>query len=455
MESVTTNRAAHGLLLAWFVTSPVASFFARYPLEKSIITYDRAVIFIVVAMLSWSYRRRAKAAGIPITALPLEIAWTLLSVLMLINVAVKSGDVGHATRIVIDAFWLPLAAFHVARSHFDPRGKAPALVLGAAMVGVMLFAIGAYEFVTGTDLFHYKGSELVREGELRVNGPFASDSSYAIICLLIAVFLAFALRAFNARLDRAARLVYGFAIAASIAASMLSRFRMVAAAAVACWVIFAAVRGAETGWIRKVKNVWRTQRISPSSLRLHPFTMAVTVLIALVALSGLVASATLGQRLASARNAYGRLATWEAATRIAAENPLLGVGITNYTDYFRAKYFDSERPVESIIEARAALSPHSNPLWVAAEVGALGFALYVIANVYIFRMGYLALKRAEDRRQRAAAACFVALAVAYFLPGLTLTSGVYSDLNLYFFFLLGLLANRFLGYGLHKRVTGN
>ena len=441
--------------MLWFVTTPVASFFLRYPLEKSLITYDRAVIFIVVAVLLWGHRARAKTANTHVSALPFEVAWALLSVLMLINVAVKSGNAGYATRVVVDAFWLPLAAFHVARRHFDPRGKAPAILLGAATVGLMLFAIGAYEFVTGTDLFRYKGSELIREGELRVNGPFASDSSYAIISLLIAVFLAFAPRVFNVKLDRAARLVYGFAIAASVAASMLSRFRMVAAAVVVCWLIFAAARGAETGWAARVKSAWRTKRLSPSSLKLHPFTMTVIVLIALVALSALVASASLGQRLASARNAYGRLATWEAAARIAAENPLLGVGITNYTDYFRAKYFESERPVESIIEARAALSPHSNPLWVAAEVGAPAFALYAMANVYIFRMGYRALKRAGDRRRRAAALCFVALSVAYFLPGLTLTSGVYSDLNLYFFFLLGLLANRFLGYGSHERVTGN
>lgn len=461
MENITENRTTHPLfsvetiLLAWFVTTPVASFFLRYPLDKSIITYDRAAIVLVIAMLLWRYWVRAKTASIGVGALPFEIAWALLSVLMLINVAVKSGEVGHATRIVIDAFWLPLAAFYIARRHFDLRGKAPALLLGAVAVGVMLFAIGAYEFVTGTDLFHYKGSDLIREGELRVNGPFASDSSYAIICLLIAVFLAFAPRVFNVRLDRAARLVYRFAVVASIAASMLPRFRMVGAAIIVCWVIFAATGGAQTGWVNKFKSVWQTKRLSLSSLKLHPFTMTVIVLVAFVVLSALVASASLGQRLASARNAYGRLATWEAAARIAAENPLLGVGITNYTDYFRAKYFESERPVESIIEARAALSPHSNPLWVAAEVGAFAFALYVIANVYIFRTGYRAFKRAEDKRQQAAAACFVALAVAYFLPGLTLTSGIYSDLNLYFFFLLGLLANRFLSYGLHKRVTGN
>jgi O-antigen ligase len=459
MENIATNRPpqhlsliAHhfftveSILIAWFITTPVASFFVRYPLEKSIITYDRAVVGLVIIMLLWKYRVRSRenhGAQNQIGALRFEIAWALLSVLMLINVAMKSGDVGPAIRTVIDGFWLPLAVFHIARSHFDLRGRRSALLLGAVVLGVMLFAIGAYEFVTGTDLFHYSGSELIREGELRVNGPFASDSSYAIICMLIAVFLAFAPRALNVRLDRAAKLTYGFAIAASIAAAMLPQFRVVAAAMLVCWLIFAATRSAQAGWLNKIKKAWRTKRFPRSSLELHPFTMSITVLVALAALSLLSASTSLGQRLGSLHNVYGRLATWEAAVRIAAENPLLGVGITNYGDYFRTKYFEGERPVESLIEARAALTPHSNLLWVAAEVGALAFALYLIANVYIFRTGARALNLAADRRQRAAAACFLALAIAYCLPGLTLTSGIYADLNLYFFFLLGLLANSF------------
>ena len=60
-------------------------------------------------------------------------------------------------------------------------------------------------------------------------------------------------------------------------------------------------------------------------------------------------------------------------------------------------------------------------------------------------MGWRALKRAADQRQRIAAACFLALVVAYWLPGLTLASGYYSDLNLYFLFLLGALSTQFSG----------
>jgi hypothetical protein len=84
-------------------------------------------------------------------------------------------------------------------------------------------------------------------------------------------------------------------------------------------------------------------------------------------------------------------------------------------------------------------------LWIASELGLSGLALYVAANLYLFLMGWRVLKRAAPERQRIAAACFLALVVAYWLAGLTLASGYYSDLNLYFLFLLGTLSTQFSG----------
>ena len=94
-----------------------------------------------------------------------------------------------------------------------------------------------------------------------------------------------------------------------------------------------------------------------------------------------------------------------------------------------------------MLDTTAADSPHSNLLWVAAEMGVVAFLLYVIANAYLLLVGWRALRRAQSVRARAAAAAFIALFVAYWLPGLTLASGYYSDVNLYFFFLMGLLSN--------------
>jgi O-antigen ligase len=152
-------------------------------------------------------------------------------------------------------------------------------------------------------------------------------------------------------------------------------------------------------------------------------------------------------RLSSARNVYGRVATWEAGAGIVLDRPMFGAGLTNYNDYFNLKYSRADQWRGSVGNARPVGYPHSNGLWIAAELGLPAFVIYVIANLYLFLPGYRGLKRAVTPQQRIAAACFHALITAYWISGLTLTSGAYADLNLYFLFLLGLLSRRMLDSG--------
>jgi hypothetical protein len=427
------------LLIAWFVISPLASFFVRFPVERSIITFDRAVIACALLLLIVRPRREPTAARYFI-ATRFEIIWALLSGVALASAALKSADVGYAAKIAVDSFCLPLVAFHIARHHFDARGRAQALTLGAVALAFILFTTGAFELLTGANMFQYKGSELMREGELRVNGPFASDSSFAIICLLVTIFLWMAPQVLRVRLDRGARIICALAAALAAVATLLPLFRAVAAALLLALVLARFLSRPKSGDGGERASI--SDRLkSFASGRAVWLATAGAALILLIAVWAILDTSSLGRRLASPRNAYGRLATWEAASSIAIENPALGVGLANYTGYFRNKYFGARRERESVLRTRAVDSPHSNPLWIASELGLIGFALYAAANVYIFLMGYRALKRAAVGRARAAAACYLAAAVAYWVPGLTLTSGAYSDLNLYFFFMIGLLLN--------------
>jgi hypothetical protein len=419
---VSGRVSLDALVLLWFAATPVASFYLRYPFEKTVITFDRAAFAVVLLFLIKRWRETGK---FPSTKF--EIAWALLSALALSSAIIESNNVGYAMRIAVDSFWLPLLAFHIARHHVDIRRKASAFILAAAALSVMLFVTGAYELRRGVDLFKYPGSQLLREGEIRVNGPFISDSSYAIICLILGLLLWSAPTAFRVRLDRSGILMHRLAVGLAMAAALLPLFRAVAAAMFVCWVIIArlAVR----------RSVLFRARLPALVLALF------AILVSLAAL----ATTTRGQRLMDPYNLIGRLATWETAAIIAFENPLSGVGLTNYTDYFRDKYFTGVEARESVLDVRALNSPHSNPLWIASELGSVAFVLYLVANVYILRMGLSGLRRRAGDDRRAAAASYLALAAAYWIPGLTLSSGVYSDLNLYFFFLLGLLAKIICG----------
>lgn len=443
------------LLLAWFASTPLVSFWFRIPLERSIITYDRAVFALVLAILLLR-RTRIYCADRRFKVTRFEIAWGLLSIAALLSVAAKSTNIGYATKIAIDSFVLPLIAFHLARNHFDTNRYANPLLWALITVVLFLFVTGAYEYISGINLFQYKGSELIREGEYRVNGPFASDSSYAIISLLLALFLSAAPKLLNIRLDNSARFLQTGAFAAGLAASLLPLFRVVAAALVVSWIVLEAGTTRFRARLQSPKgNQGYRQddgtspaipRSSRAGRRLwliaaRVIVAATLIIFVLVKWDAMSGAASAEQRLISPNSVYGRLATWEAAITIAANHPLFGVGLCNYPDSFGVEYEDKAQ-FEQDSELVVADSPHSNALWIAAEMGFLAFAVYIMANVCLFVMGCRAFTRGSNSQARASAACFVALVLAYSIPGLALASGAYSDLNLYFFFVLGLLSRR-------------
>jgi hypothetical protein len=373
----------------------------------------------------------------------------LLSIVALLSAVVASNNFGYATKMAVDSFWLPLLAFHVSRHHFDARKRAGALALSAIWLAWSLFATGAFEFATGVNLFPYKGSVQLREGERRVNGPFAADSSYAIICLLITLFSFAMPRILKLKFDTSGRLVYTGALAAGVVASLLPLFRSVALALVVCWAIIeiglAKFRASEDGGDRNSESYLKSR----SSRFVSSLTKPRLIVFAVIALAVVVAESMSGsvrfeKRLADPQNAYGRLATWKAAAEVVVDNPLYGVGLSNYNEYYDRKYNWEGEPDVYVFGARANRSPHSNPVWILAELGMIGFVLYLASNVYIFLMGYRGLTSEGARGQRLAAICFLAIAIAYWIPGLTLSSGYYGDLNLYWFFMLGVLSNKSL-----------
>jgi hypothetical protein len=493
------------LLIFWFATTPLASFYVRFPLDKSIVTYNRAIIVFAIVLLLWNrWTQRGPAPEIsnlksqisnlpdesprlePIkqgasqpslrqfSATKFEIAWAGLSLIALLSALTQSEDAPYALRIAVDAFWLPLIVFHLARQHFDARGYASLLLIAAILLAFFLFATGAYEFATGINLFAYKGSELIREGERRVNGPFAADSSYAITCLLLFLFLVALPRLLRVRFDRTTRALYAVALFASAFASLLPLFRATAIALAFCWIILLAA-GRWRGAMAQAHEATETRRhgdaqtiatreaeannqytnhsdsiteqppklIAASPRRRIAASVFVLVAIIIALFIGSIALGyfSIGRRLSDPRNVFGRLATWQAAIGITLENPLSGVGLANYQEHFYSKYNWEAESVEQVFYTRAANSPHSNWLWVAAELGVIAFVFYAVANVHLLRIGWRALKRASNPRARAAAACYLAIFAAYLIPGLTLASGAYADLNLCFFFLLGLLSN--------------
>jgi O-antigen ligase len=442
--------STQAVLICWFATTPLAAFYLRFPTDRSIVTYDRLIFASLVFVLLLNWKRGETVRAKEVTARSwrfsvskFEVTWALLALLAIASAVTRAGNVAFAARMALDTFVLPLVAFHLARNYFDLERGGKQLSLACIAVALFLFVTGAVEFATGIDLFAFKGAEIMRAGERRVNGPFLSDHSFAVTCLMLFVFLQAAPRMFRLRLDRAAKLVYASSLVAAVLGALLPLFRAVAIALVVCWIFLSW--SARAGTSQSLRGLARSRSLFP---RIVPIVMpAVILVVMLIALAGwftTIAPSITGNRLTDSRTAFGRLATWEAAAEITLDNPGFGAGLGNYADYFDATHYYADEPVEEVLETRAANSPHSNLLWISSELGLTGLALYIAANIYLLLMGWRAFKNANEQRQRMTASCFLALVIAYWIPGLTLASGYYSDLNLCFFFLVGALSSSFV-----------
>jgi hypothetical protein len=430
--------SVQAVLICWFAITPLASFYVRVPTDRSIITFNRVVFasLVFVLLLNWKENsanaaKEATTRSCAFSMSKFEVAWTLLALLALASALTRAGNVAYAARLALDTFVLPLMVFHIARNYLDLQRAGKQLSLACMALAILLFATGAFEFVTGIDLFAFKGAELMREGERRVNGPFATDSSFAVICLMLFIFLQAAPAIFRLRLDRSGKLVYTISLVAAALGALLPLFRSVAIALVVCSMFLK--------WPPRGRNR-RSRSFINRSFLLGAFAV---ILIALAGWFVTTAPAVTGSRLTDPRTAFGRLATWQAAAEITLDNPIFGAGLGNYADYFDKTHYYSDEAPEEVLEARAVDSPHSNPLWISSELGLTGLALYIAANIYLLFMGWRAFRNAPDHRQRFTASCFLALILAYWIPGLTLSSGYYSDLNLFFFFFMGALSSSF------------
>ncbi|HYL98911.1 MAG TPA: O-antigen ligase family protein [Blastocatellia bacterium] len=470
-----THFLAFILLLVWFVTTPIASFYVRYPEERSLVTYDRLMVSALVVLLLLTYVRpvrpnvaasdssadRSVLTTPPIIATKFELWWLALTIWALLSTVLFSTNPGAAIKLAFDSFALPIIVFHTASrlvgaTLIASRSRAKWLLLAAILLAFVLVVAGTYEILTGNDAFPYKGAELIREGELRVNGPFASDSSYSVISALLFIFLAAAPRIFQLKFDFGGRVVYWLSVAACAISAMFPFFRATAVALAVSWIFLEVAARRTAAWEQRPEATNETEgeaypgeRVSSQTIGMQMKHLLPTAIglgvggLMLAAGAILLAPPALRDRLLSLRNAYGRLATWTVAAKIVYAHPVFGVGLGNYDDYFHQIYTGRNLEVELAFDTHAAGQPHSNLVWIAAELGVVGISLYLLANFYLVKAACLGLKKEGSRASRLSAACFLALIGVYWIPGFSLTSGAYSDLNLYYFFLLGLLHANF------------
>lgn len=323
---------------------------------------------------------------------PLHALLALFAVVLLASSAVHAGDpftLDYTQR------FLPFLLITAVLVDVVAREVPVRAVLAAAVGGALLAAVGALY-------------SLVVDGEARATGPLEDPNDLAyflVVALPLLLVLVDEGRIHPREVDECALhrprasggLVLVGAVLAAGAAATFSRGGGLALALAAAWLV--ARRGV--------------------SLRAVAATVSGLAVIGLGA--GVFAGPVLDRALAekthiAATNVDTRELRWQAAARMLADNPVLGVGPGG----FRSEYVAASRNAE--IDEQSPVA-HNIYLEIGAELGLPGLACFLGAVALAFVATERVLRARGDRSMLAVQASLIAALVAstflseqYYLP---------------------------------------
>lgn len=403
-----------GALLVWIVARSFVDPWFRFPAERSLLTFDRAVIPVLLIALLWRERKRPWKEWFPHT---FEWSYGGFLILTVANLLRLSAYPLHALRTWTDGLVLPFAVYLVARETLQTESARRRALTALLSLSFLLVAMGVTEQLFHIDWFRAHSSiRLAVEGSrwLRVNGPYQFTETLGLVSVLLFGFLLFHVRT-SQREGRMMAALFVMSMALLALTAFFTFFRL--------FVLLIAVSLA--AWILLVGG----KRVRRAAVALF----AVGVLTAMLLGSRITSSALYQNRVADLSNVYARLATLEAGLQITRAHWLQGVGFVNFPRAI------SQQPPVEFHGVNAVIYPHNSYVQFAAELGVLGLLLYLAT------LGGLAASLAascwRQRRQRLPAdtemGVLLVLAV-YAASCFVVALATDPDSNMVFFFLMGL-----------------
>ena len=135
-------------------------------------------------------------------------------------------------------------------------------------------------------------------------------------------------------------------------------------------------------------------------------------------------------RVANPDNVYQRLAQHRETLRVVREYPFFGVGFNLYHDVAsqNPRYMAKWKGIESMN------FPHNVLMTVLSEEGIVGLLFYVLAQVFFIRAMWR-IRKAYPPGWLA----FLYCVLVYMLIGLDYATVYFSDINLFYIFILGVI----------------
>jgi len=399
------------ILMGWVLLFPLGYYFLSIPRERSVFTLDRALLGTCIVAIAFTPRVRRT---LPTPMRTAAIWWVFFLFAAFTSLRNMDNALG-ASKEVIDAFILPGVLGYYVWRNFPVRSKLSQLHALSSLMCVYVSAISVAELLRGEDLLPLPAAIMFSDetGMLqRVNGPFATNNSLGLIGLISLFFLIFLRRAIGTRMPGWQRVLHVAGLASALTMALSPMFRSIAITLVFIGVL-------EACWSRSVK---------------------VRLTIAGVALAGGASFALLHvafpeffqSRVSDISDLYGRIAQYNQTWVLFKSYPLNGVGLANYAtvaDSVPSAYY---RGVESVGSAHNTLAS------ILVDTGLVGFLGYFLAQVYFFT-AFWRLHLLGTPQAKLATRFALYIFLSYWFTGMMLTSGYYSDLNLWYLFTMAVV----------------
>jgi O-Antigen ligase len=403
----------HYVVPLWVAVYPYCYYFLTFPRERSIFTVDRALILLlIVEMLLLS---RQEAATTPLTREVRVSAYFWGLFLLVCFFSLASHAPSHELafyRLLVEGMLMPALLGLYAMRYFPLLKDLRMLHACACVLGLGLCATGLIELTTNIDLFPWEGSEpMFTDTHLRrADGPFEQQIVLSVVAILAFFFILYLRRLMPQSVSPKRALLHGLGCVAALVAALLPLNRGLVLALVPIALI----------------DSFSKHRLLSRRLWVAFFSV---ILLATIA-ARLIDPRLYDDRVSSPDNEYQRVAQHMETLRVVGEYPLFGVGFGLYHDVAsqNPRYMVKWRGIESMN------FPHNVLMTVLSEEGIIGMSLYFLAQVFLFRAMWK-VRKAFPPGWLAFVYCFL----IYVLTGLDFAIVSFSDINLFYLFVLGVI----------------
>jgi len=401
----------HYVVPIWVALFPYCYYFFSYYVKRSIFTVDRTLIaLLIVDMLIVS--RRASVAPLARNIRISGYFWVLYLLVSLFSlVGHPLAEVAPSYRMLIEGMLMPTLLGLYAVRYFPLVRNLEKLHLCACVLGLGLGITGLIELMTDIDLFPYGSDPLFTDTHIRrADGPFEQPIVLSMVAMLAFFFIVYLRRLMPHTIPRWREVLHKTGAVAAFGAALLplNRGLIVALAPIAI-----------------IDSCSKHRLISR---RIWAGFFGAVLLAALVAKFN--DPYLYDDRVARPDNVYQRLAQDRETLRVVQAYPVFGVGFGLYYDVASQdpRYLASWKGVESM------KLPHNALMTVLSEDGIIGLIFYVLAQAFFIRAMWR-IRKAYPPGWLAFLYCIL----VYVLIGLDFATVYFSDINLFYIFVLGIV----------------